>query len=182
MTSSLSILKKRSTNSVINKRKIISDKSLLNNKKIDLIFHKGIKSIDLEKYFFSNYFERRDNYYQTLRKDIKGIINNNDSILDTYETKNIYLNKNLINKIKSIMQETYGYCIEPHLLWRLSKIGNHRLQLIISEDYKEKTIIIIDLHHLFLPASDKEHGEKVKDPVKNYNNIKNYKIDIAELF
>ena len=155
-----------------NKKNIFGDE-------VDIHFNikNNNKSVDIPEILFNNYFKsRNDSYYDFFKKEVKRIYYGNVNT-DEYNFKGFNRTKKVENKIRTIMRKTYGYDYELPLLWRFSKRGNERFQFIVLEQTKE--IIIFDLYHLLLPALDKYHNEKIKNPEKKYLRVKNNNYDLA---
>ena len=176
----MSILKKRSDNSSLKATNLLNKKNIFGDKNLKLSFKSNIKSVDIPNIYFNNYFKGNDSYYSFFKKEYSRIINGNFDI-ETYNIKGLSLTKNnLYNRISKVFLETYGYTYRLPYLHRISKKNNEIFQIIYTDDNYE--IIIVDLYHLLIPAIDHEHKEKNKNLKKHYDEVKNNKYNLNNIF
>ena len=162
---------------------LTKNKSIFGDKNLTLKFNHNMKSINLSNYNFINFLLVEDKIYiKFLKKEINRIENNTFDILEEYNDKMIGMSPQLKTKIKDIYFQTYGKKINLPYLKRLTKKSNERFQLyyykVSDNNY---LIIIVDLYHLLIPAADKSHNEKKKNPKQTYEKYKLANYDIAKL-
>lgn len=139
----------------------------------------NIKSVDIESIFFTNFFKKDKVKYRFVKKEI-GIIKRNDNPLENYEMKEENYNKKNQARIKQIYSETYR-AVNVTPLIRLKHINSKEFQLYCQEINGDYVIKLIDLHHLIVPAADKDHGEEKANPQKKYKEVKGGSIDLKDL-
>lgn len=171
------LLKRSVKKNIINNRKT---KNLFADSKTKFTFKNDMKSVDIPEILFTNFFQSKNEYFKIVKKEYKGLINGREDVIDSYNMKYINRNPEIENKINKIMLNTYGYALKLPMMWRLSKKGNPKLQFIVVE--KTAEIIFIDLYHLFIPAADREHGESIKNPQLTYDECKEYRYDLKNIF
>ena len=171
----MNILKNRSAN---NKKNIYQKSNIFGSSNISFTFQKGMKSIDREDLYFNNYFKSRNNYFKFVKKEYYNFINGKININD-YTIKG--LGNNVKKRIEELYKETYGFIKLPlPYLHRISSNNNKAFQLLYVD--KTNEIILIDLYHLLIPAADHEHNETIKNPKLHYEEVKNNRFDISNVF
>jgi len=113
--------------------------------------NRDLKSVDIEEIYFTDFLKKDKVKYNFVKKEI-GSIKRNQLQLDGYEIKEENYSKKNRERIKKSQENKGSYIIQ-----------------------------LIDLHHLIVPAADKEHGEIVANPESKYNEVKGGKVDLKDL-
>ena len=170
----MSILKKPSI-----KQSSSSKRTKIHGLDIKFKIDSNIKSVDIESIFFTNFLKKDKVKYRFVKKEI-GIVKRNDNPLENYEMKEENYNKKNQARIKQVYSETYHAANVTPLI-RLKHINSKEFQLYCQEINGDYVIKLIDVHHLIVPAADKDHNEKKANPQKKYNDVRGGKIDLKDL-
>lgn len=167
------------------KGNIIKSKNIFDEKNPKVKFNQNICSIDLPQYFFINYIDDgRKPIVKKLKNEKRRFTNNLIDYEEEYEIKPVLQKKNEQKKIDAILQGTIGMStVDLNFLWRLKCYANPALQFFFL-DKKDGTyeVLMIDVYHLLIPAADKDHGEKKANPKKTYQEHKDAKYNLSEIF
>ena len=172
----MSILQKSSTNGL--------KKNMFGEKNPNVFFNSNLKSTNLPKFHFTNYLDgKKAPMTSYLKKEKRRIINKRVNYDNEYEIKPIKTN-NEQKKIDSILKSTLNMnSIPTSNIMRLKSVINPALQLFFLDDNKGNyEVIFIDIYHLVLPAPDKSHKETKANPKKTYEEHKNSKYCLSNIF
>jgi len=146
---------------------------------IDFKIDSNIKSVDIESIFFTNFLKKDKVKYSFVKKEISRI-KRNQIQLENYQIKEENYSKKNTERIKKIYEETYSSNnITP--LIRMKNLNSKEFQIYCQEKKGCYIIRLIDLHHLIVPAADKDHEEEKANPQKKYNEVKGGSIDLKDL-
>lgn len=176
----MSILQKN----LINKNASIT-KNIFGESEPNIFFNEEIKSINLPKYYFINFIDsKKDPLVNFLKRERRRFLKKEIKFDSEYEIKNIINKTNEQKKIDEIIKNTTGKTgIGVSLVFRLKSIYNPNVQFFFLDDLKGNyEVLFIDVYHLVLPAPDKLHKELFAKPQKKYNEHKNARYDIKEIF
>lgn len=141
--------------------------------------NRDLKSVDIEEIYFTDFLKKDKVKYNFVKKEI-GSIKRNQLQLNSYEIKEENYSKKNRERIKKIYEETYCATNATPLI-RMKHSANKEFQIYCQENKGSYIIQLIDLHHLIVPAADKEHGEIVANPESKYNEVKGGKVDLKDL-
>lgn len=168
----MSILQKNLLNkNLLNIKSVGSSLNIFGCSQPTIKFNKNIKSIDAKQYYFIN---KLSSTKSVLAKRIKGdqrrFANHEIDIDKEFEIKYILDQKGEQKKMNYILNNTIGKTVPVLSCVRLKTIGNEGLQYYVSDDYNGGSeVVLIDLYHLFIPAADKQKGEKHPNSKQTYN-------------
>ena len=83
-------------------------------------------------------------------------------------------------RIKVIYESTYNVSNTTPLI-RMKHTYNKEFQIFCKDENGTYKIQLVDLHHLIIPAADKDHGEDRADIKKKYSDVKGGSIDLKYL-
>lgn len=176
----MSILKKN----LINGNQIKS-KNIFGEKNPTVYFNENICSTDIPQYFFINYIDSpKSQIVKKLKNEKRRFVSNDVIYEEEYEIKPVENRKNEQKRIDMVLQKTVGIStVDLNLLYRLKCYANQALQFFFLDKLNgEYEVLIIDLYHLIVPAADKDHNERKANPKKTYNEHKDAKYNLSEIF
>lgn len=151
---------------------------------VNISIRSTLHSVDVPEYYFNNFFKSKDDFYKNIEKTLKRLVSN-PKLIEDFEPKGLNIYGDYLEKFRRIHQDTYGYVVESEIsnkfIYRFSHKGNKAFQIYLFGSSESSEIIFIDLYHLLIPGADKEHGEQVKDPIKHYNRVKDYSVDLYDI-
>ena len=142
-------------------------------------FNENLHSVDLEDIYFTNFIKKDKFKYKFVKNEINDIkrqmINMNN-----YEIKEENYSKKNMQRIKVIYESTYNDFNTTPLV-RMKHTYNKEFQIFCKDENGTYKIQLVDLHHLIIPAADKEHGEERANIEKKYSDVKGGSIDLRNL-
>lgn len=175
----MSILQK---NLIKNKKNIT--KNIFGEREPNIFFHENIKSVNLPKYYFTNYIDdKKSPLIKLLKRERGKFIRKQVNFDKEYELKSIDTNKEQL-KVDEILKNTIGInSIPVKTIFRLKSIDNPSVQFFFLDDYQGNyKVLFIDLYHLVLPARDLSRKEKKANPKKTYENHKMANYCLSNIF
>ena len=100
--------------------------------------------------------------------------------MNDYEIKEENYSKKNRQRVNTIYEETYKATNLTPLV-RIKHIYNKEFQIFCEDENGIYKIQLVDLHHLIIPAADKEHGEEKANIEKKYNDVRVEIIDLKDL-
>lgn len=176
----MSILQK----SLINNNNL-KTKNIFGEKNPNVFFSKDIKSVDLPKYYFTNFIDSsKDPLVSFLKSERRKILKKEMDFDKEYEIKDVINKTNEQKKIDAIIFNTLNLLNIPvSTIFRLKSVYNPNVQFFFLDDYQGNyEILFIDVYHLVLPAPDKSHHEIFANPKKRYKEHQNAKYDLNNIF
>lgn len=173
----MSILQKNSINGGLRK-------NIFGEKEPNVFFNSNIKSTNLPEFYFTNFLDsKRIPMADFLKREKRRILKNTVNYDNEYEIKTIDRNHEQ-KKIDKILKETLNKeSISVSSIMRLKSINNPNAQFFFIDDKKGNyEVIFIDVYHLVLPAPDKERKEKKPNPKRKYEEHKNAKYCLSNIF
>ena len=142
-------------------------------------FNKNLHSIDLQEIYFTNFIKKDKFKYKFVKKEIDAIKKQMTNMND-YEIKEENYSKKNRQRVNTIYEETYKAANLIPLV-RIKHIYNKEFQIFCEDENGIYKIQLVDLHHLIIPAADKEHGEEKANIEKKYNDVRGGIIDLKDL-
>ena len=178
--------KEKHYNSFQNK-KTSNSRNMFGSTTCKIDFGESLKSVNIENYMFTNYFANKKLFYKFVKNNIKGIVNNRISLVDSslFETKLVNVDNDLFLKLKieSILNLTSENRVRViPTLYKFKELNNKELQYYVEKiDVDNFIVRFIDLYHLVIPAPDYERGEKEEHSKEKYEFHKNDSINLSEI-
>lgn len=169
---------------VINKDGVLKSKNIFGEKEPNVFFNSNIKSVNLPEFYFTNFIDcKKSPMVKFLKSQKYGFESKKIDIDNCYEIKNIKHKKEQ-KKIDKILLETLNMnSIPTSLIFRLKSIQNNGVQFFFLDDLQGNyEVLFVDVYHMVLPAPNKERGERVAKPKENYEEHKNARYCLSEIF
>ena len=142
-------------------------------------FNGNLHSVDLEDIYFTNFIKKDKFKYRFVRSEIN-VIKRHMINMNNYEIKEENYSKKNRQRLKMIYESTYSTSSVETLI-RIKHVHNKEFQIFCKDENGTYKIQLVDLHHLIIPAADKEHGEERANIEKKYSDVKGGSIDLKYL-